>query len=113
VHILRRVEEISPLRESTSKERKISRRKGRFSATRASMADLVKFTRSIAPEPVVDETGLDGVYDWIMEWDPSGSGNAWLQAFQDLGLELVKGERSVEQLVISRAAAKPSVSSDE
>ncbi len=113
VLILQRVNGLRPPPESTSKQADIRRRKGRFAGTRVSMADLVNFARRITRAPVVDETGLDGVYDLVMEWDPSGRENAWFQAFRDLGLELVDGKRSVEQLVISRAESQPEATPDE
>ena len=112
-YILQRLDGVSPLPESTSRQRDINRRKGRFSGTRVSMDDLTKFASGLIAGPVVDETGLDGVYDLIMEWDPSGGGIAWIQAFRDLGLELVVEERSLEQLVISRAEVQPAATSDE
>ena len=104
VRILRRLAGGTPLQQSTAEIREVVGSRGRFAGTRASMSDLARFTRSLTPEPVVDETGLRGSYDLVMEWDPSAGNHALLQAFADLGLELVDGERSVEQLIIRRPA---------
>ena len=108
VNIIRRMEGAPPLRASNAKKKSVIGGKGRLTGTAASMNDLARFTRTLTPEPVVDETELEGGYDFILEWDPSAGDHALRQAFADLGLELVQGEREVELLIVrAPSPAKP------
>ena len=99
-HIIRRIEGDPLLPESNSKTTHLGQRRGRLSGTRASMNDLARLTRNYTPGPVVDETRFDGVYDFVLEWDPSAGSFALRDAFHDLGLELVDKESAVELLFV-------------
>ena len=105
VRALRRAEGAAPLPPSTSKQRNVVGRSGRFAGDRATMADLARFARTFSQEPVVDETGLTGSYDFVLEWDHASGGNAFVQAFEDLGLELVPTHAEVELLIVRPRAS--------
>jgi uncharacterized protein (TIGR03435 family) len=51
--------------------------------------------------PVLDKTGLDGVYDYTFEWPASGS--SLVDSIEQLGLKLESKKEAVEVLVIDRA----------
>ena len=60
-------------------------------------------------KPVVDHTGLKGVYDFSVHWTPSRDSaedvSRMKQAFLDqLGLEFVPAREQVEVLVVERAS---------
>ena len=91
---------------------------GVASYRRASMAYLTRmlfYLPSLGGRPVVDRTGLDGVYDFTMKvLDPGVEGNfaqqfderhdEWLKA---LGLRLIPEKASIEILVVDHVG-KPS-----
>jgi len=51
--------------------------------------------------PVVDKTGLDGLYDYTFEWPDADS--SLFASMDQLGLKLEAKKESVEVLVIDRA----------
>jgi len=62
---------------------------------------LVNMLANTLGSPVVDKTGLDGLYDYTVEWPDAGSS---LHASVDqLGLKLEAKKEPVEVLVIDRA----------
>jgi len=64
-------------------------------------------------KPVVNETGLDGRYDWDIQYDEGNHPRSLIQAVRDqLGLELIKTRLPVEFLVVEQSvgdAEKPVV----
>lgn len=57
---------------------------------------------------VVDKTGLPGVYDWMLEWDPNPTADSTNPSMftalqQQLGLKLESQKGPMETLVIDRA----------
>lgn len=92
--------------------------RGRSSATGMTMPQLaeIALSRSVS-RPVVDRTGLDGAFDWILEWTPDQqppAGNepvsidpnhpSIFAAIQEqLGLKLEPARGPVAVLVIDRA----------
>jgi uncharacterized protein (TIGR03435 family) len=67
--------------------------------------------------PVVDETGLEGVFDFKLAWDPAAdgispddardSGPSIYTALQQLGLKLESRKMPVDFLVIDHAEKVP------
>jgi uncharacterized protein (TIGR03435 family) len=58
---------------------------------------------------VLDRTGLDGLYDWVLEWDPDPDAEATLPSLQraveeQLGLKLQSQKGPMPVLVVERAA---------
>ncbi len=50
--------------------------------------------------PVVDETGLNGIYDWDARWPAKPAPAEVAKAVQSLGLELSPARRRVKMLVV-------------
>ena len=69
----------------------------------APVSDLVQWLRPRAQRPVVDETGLVGLYDIAIEWDPSAGQRALQFALRDAGLVLARARRPYAFLVVEQA----------
>ena len=78
-------------------------RPGLFRARATSMKSFVRFLRTFSSGPIVDETGLEGAYDFVLEWDPRADQRALLDALGDIGLELTSEERRHRRLVVRPA----------
>jgi uncharacterized protein (TIGR03435 family) len=69
---------------------------------------LQRFLEKYFKVPVVDETGLTGHFSIDLKWNENGPGDPNHEALKralanQLGLELVPGQRSVEMLVVEKA----------
>ena len=62
---------------------------------------LVNMLANTLGGPVLDKTGLDGVYDYTFEWPDSGS--SLVDSIEQLGLKRESKKEAVEVLVIDRA----------
>jgi uncharacterized protein (TIGR03435 family) len=99
-----------------------------LTATSAGMAGLAEILANILARPVADKTGLEGLFDFAMEWTPDETqvglripgkevaeppadgptGPSLFNALQDkLGLRLIADKAPVEVIVID-SAQKPS-----
>jgi uncharacterized protein (TIGR03435 family) len=87
---------------STSPYKRVIGGLGRFEGRRASMTDIARFMRTLSEKPILDQTGLEGEYDIVIEWDGSAGREAFLEAFSRSGLELNPGIASVPHLLIRR-----------
>ncbi len=64
---------------------------------------LVDTLQGILGTPVVDQTALEGIYDWDIQYD-EGNPTSLIQAVRDqLGLELIKTKLPVEFLVVEES----------
>lgn len=87
--------------------------------THMTSADIAQQVQALAPGyfrdgPVIDSTGLRGVYDFKLEWITAGEANngspgpTMMAALQDqLGLRLDRRKQSVEVLVIDKLDRTP------
>lgn len=66
---------------------------------------LQRFLENEFKMPVVDETGLTGNFSIDLKWNESGLNHEGLEQAlaNQLGLELVPGQRSIEMLVVGQA----------
>ena len=62
---------------------------------------LVNMLANTLGSPVVDKTGLDGIYDFTFEWPDPGS--SLFASVDQLGLQLQARKEPVEVLVVDRA----------
>ncbi len=95
---------------------------GRFEATKITMQKLADMLARFTGQKVVDDTGLEGVYDFTLEWSPeqtkiplpedgaaaAPSGPSVFTAIQEqLGLKLEGRKGSVEVLVVDHMEKTP------
>ena len=78
---------------------------GRMTATKAPMLYLSSNLGNQLSRTVVDKTGLQGKYDWTLQWDPDPSADSTLPSLftavqEQLGLKLDAQKGPVETLVI-------------
>ena len=81
----------------------MEQQRGRFVGRGVPISKLIGFVRSVAGQPVVDETSMSDRYDLVLEWDTSSEPYALVQAFEDIGLEMVFEKREVPFLVVRSA----------
>jgi uncharacterized protein (TIGR03435 family) len=82
----------------------------KMSATNQSMARLADALAGAAGRPVVDQTGLSGVYNFELEYargDESEAPSIFAAVEEQLGLKLQPGRGPVEILAIDRADKVP------
>ena len=104
VLILERTEDAPELSESTASERMFTGGSGHLKARKASTKNLARFIRTLSAEPIIDESELEGEYDFALEWDPTQGNSAFATALRTIGFKLVPDERPVEKLIIRRAS---------
>jgi uncharacterized protein (TIGR03435 family) len=83
---------------------------GRLSFTATPMPALARRLSQLLHEPVVDDTNLQGAYDFVLEWqqDDAVPGASLFTAVQEqLGLKLERRRLPVDVLVIDRIDRTP------
>jgi uncharacterized protein (TIGR03435 family) len=80
---------------------------GKISAVNANLGSLVSRLEPMLKQPVVDETGMQGKYDYELKWDQPDVNNpntdALIEAVRDqLGLELTLAKRPIDVTVVSQ-----------
>lgn len=91
------------LEPSSSRAGTLELGEGRLRAVGASIAQLVELLGRDSRIPIVDETGLQDRYDYLLEWDTTKGAYAFIQSLGDIGLALSPGMRVVESLVVEEA----------
>jgi uncharacterized protein (TIGR03435 family) len=93
----------------------VSRRPGHLSAQQMPMSQLVDILRGQVGRPVLDQTGIKGVFDIALDWTPDDRPTAnhddapdsqpslFTAVQEQLGLRLEAGKSPVEVLVIDHA----------
>jgi uncharacterized protein (TIGR03435 family) len=108
--ILRQMHQFSPLPPSTARTSSFEAEAGELRAVGVPISRLVEFLSQSSSMPVLDETGLGERYDFVIQWDTRSGAYAFLQAVNDLGLEIIRQPRSVPVLEL-RPASDPAGSS--
>jgi len=101
--ILRQMPQFSPLPPSTAETSSFEVKPGELRGVAVPMSRLVEFLRQGARMPWLDESGLDERYDFVIQWDTRSGAYAFVQAVNDLGLEVVNEARSVQVLELRPA----------
>lgn len=82
----------------------------RRSAHGVTSAELANMVSQMAGSPVIDETGLQGRYDVVLETSPDRPdqpGHSIFEAVDELGLKLVVRKVPVETLVVDQISRTP------
>ncbi len=80
---------------------------GKLWSVRSPISKLVLTLREDAKLPIVDETGLDAEYDFLLEWDPASGSYAFLQSLDDIGLSLEPARRTLPVLIVTPIPPEP------
>ena len=80
---------------------------GKISAVNVNLGSLANRLEPLLKQPVVDETGMQGKYDYELKWDQPDVNNpntdALVNAVRDqLGLELTLAKRPIDVTVVSQ-----------
>lgn len=102
VLVLKRIEGAPPPTPSEAPKRLLTGGAGDLQARKATTGSLARFIRTFSEKPVVDDSGLEGEYDFSLSWDDSQGSAAFAEALSGIGFELVPDERRVEKLIIRR-----------
>jgi uncharacterized protein (TIGR03435 family) len=106
----------SKLKPSAASQFNVKFGRGRLEFHHQSISGLARYLSQAADRPVIDQTGLQGFFDFTLEWtpdtpqpDPTASGPSIYTAIEEqLGLKLQPEKSPVEFLVIDHAE-KPMV----
>ncbi len=71
-----------------------------LTARKYSMAMLANLLTNLSPDPVIDKTGLTGVYDFTLDWDESVGPSLFSALTDQLGLHLESQKVPVSLFVI-------------
>ncbi len=100
VFVLSPTRSAMPLRPSPHGPASLKVSRGEIRVVHKPLSVLVAAIERGVKRPVVDESGLDGVYDYVVQWDASSGGYAIIHALGDLGLKIDAGQRLVHRLVV-------------
>jgi uncharacterized protein (TIGR03435 family) len=101
VYVLQRIKGHPTLAESKSKEPMYVMMKGKITLRQQPIKKLCSALTNIFETIVVDETGLTGFYDIELTY-LRGQPQETINAVRQLGLELVKGRRTIQILVVEQ-----------
>lgn len=104
VYVLKRKEGVEPKLERAAAVRsRVRSDDGFVEASEAPMSVLANHVERYTHRYVVDETGLEGGWNFRLDWAGGTLPALQTAVAKQLGLELVEGTRSIEVLVIDRA----------
>ena len=103
--VLRRSDPSKSIEVSASKDASMELGKGKILLLKQPVSRLVTFLSGSGAlptrGPLLDETGLSGVYDFDVPYQP-GQPNVVLDGLRQYGLELERAQREIEILVIEK-----------
>ena len=73
---------------------------GKIHAQKQPVANLADVLENLLDHPVVDETGLEGEYDWEFSYRKADGAMVTNAVQDELGIEIVPGRRMIEVLVV-------------
>jgi uncharacterized protein (TIGR03435 family) len=80
---------------------------GRTVTAKTTMDDLAVFLSNVLDRPVVDQTGLKGIYQFKLEWTPDDAHEPGISIFtalqEQLGLKLEGTKADVEKIIVDHA----------
>lgn len=101
VYVLQKIPERPPeLEPSEFTSRLLSGKRENFKVTGGELRDLARLLKRELERPVLDETGLEGRYDFELHWDIRDPNSVLDFVRDELGLELRLQVREMEHLVV-------------
>lgn len=88
----------------SSSHSELVRSPGRLSATRAPLGALASQIEEETQRVTLDETGLEGWYDWTITFDPENTDSLVEAVRSQLGLNIAPASRPIDFLVVEPAA---------
>jgi bla regulator protein BlaR1 len=84
-------------------------RKGTINGEKVSMARLAESLSGVVDRPVLDKTGLAGVFNFTLQWSPDDTDgpSIYTALNEQLGLKLISRKDPIEILVIDRVNRTP------
>ena len=79
---------------------------GKIHARKQSVANLADVLENLLDRPVVDETGMEGEYDWEFSYRKADEAMVMSAVRDELGLEIVPGRRLIEVLVVKEVGSE-------
>ena len=104
VYVLRRIEGQGGLSESRAEHDLVQMMKGKITLRHQSVKRLCDLLTNSLESLVVDETGMNGLYDFDVPYQ-HGQPEVTTQALRGLGFEAIKARRSVPILVVGPESA--------
>lgn len=81
--------------------------RGKMHAEKQPLSVLADALGNFLDRAVVDETGLEGEYDWEFSYSRADETSVVKAVQDDLGLEIVPARRPIEVLVVEKADSEP------
>ena len=101
VHVLQKIPERMPeLKSSEFSSQLLNGKRGDFKVTGGELRDLARLLKRELDRPVLDETGLEGRYDFELHWDIQNPISVLDFVRDELGLELRPQVREMEHLIV-------------
>jgi len=101
VYVLQKTPEGMPdLQSSEFSSRLLNGKRGNFKVTGGELQDLARLLKRALDRPVLDETGLEGRYDFELHWDIRNPISVLDFVRDELGLELRPQVREREHLIV-------------
>jgi len=104
VYILRRIEGRPAMAQSAAEKELIQMMRGKITLRSQPVRKLCQLLSNSLEAPVIDETAMDGRYDFDVPYQP-GQPLVTTQALKDIGLETIKANRNLQVLVVAPEAA--------
>ena len=106
VYVLRRIEGHALQPQSRTEKELVQVMRGEITLHRQPVSKLCEILTNFLRAITVDETGMDGRYDFDIPYQP-GDLNVTIAALKKLGLETVKIKRSISILVVTAENSVP------
>jgi uncharacterized protein (TIGR03435 family) len=100
VYVLRKIAGQQPVLEAETQKDAIDIRNGQVEATGYPIGGLTRTVGHVLGSEVLDETGLNGRYDYNLKWDPNQPHSIIRAIREQLNLELVMTSRKLEYVAV-------------
>lgn len=105
VYVLRRIDGHSALPDSRADKELVQMLRGEITLRHEPIAKLCEMLANSFDAIVLDETGLNGRYDFTIPYQPRQR-DVTVRALNDIGLDVVRAQRNVKILVVTPEKAK-------